>query len=91
MNVYVDSSVLLRVVLGEAGRLRSWGRIDHVVSSELIRLESLRTIDRARLRLRLDDEDVAQRRWAVLEAIESFDLIPVTSDVLERPPSHSPR
>ncbi len=84
MTVYVDSSVLLRVILGEAGRLGSWARIDHAVSSELIRLESLRTIDRARLRLRLEDEDVARRRSAVLEAIESFSLVPVTTDVLER-------
>lgn len=84
MSVYVDSSVLLRVILGETGRLRSWGRIDHVVSSELIRLESLRTIDRARLRLGLDDEDLALRRSAVLDAIDSFDLVPVTTGVLER-------
>lgn len=84
MSVYVDSSVLLRVILGEPGRLRGWARIDHVLSSELTRLESLRTIDRARLRLRLDDEEVAQRRSAVLEAIETFDLVPVSADVLER-------
>ncbi len=64
--------------------MRSWGRIDRVVSSELIRLESLRTIDRARLRLGLDDEDLALHRSAVLDAIDSFDLVPVTTGVLER-------
>ncbi len=84
MNVYVDSSVLLRVVLGEPQRLRIWSRIDRPVSSELIRLESLRTIDRARIRLRLEDRAVAEHRAAVLETIEGFSLIPVGSSVLER-------
>lgn len=84
MNVYVDSSVLLRVVLGERGRLRIWPKITAAVSSEVIRLECLRTIDRARLRLGLDDEDVADRRAAVMEAIESFALAPLGPEVLER-------
>ena len=84
MNVYVDSSVLLRVVLGEPGRLRIWPRITGAVSSELIILECLRTIDRARIRLRLDDKDVSQRRAAVLEAIEGFGLVPIGPPVLER-------
>ena len=84
MNVYVDSSVLLRIVLGEPHRLRVWGRITSAVSSELVRLECLRTIDRARLRLGLADEEVADRRWALLEAIEGFSLVPIIPRVLER-------
>jgi len=84
LNVYVDSSVLLRVVLGEPGRLRIWPKITTAVSSELIRLECLRTIDRARLRLGLDDDQVADRRAATLEAIEGFTLVPLGAPVLER-------
>lgn len=84
MNVYVDSSVLLRVVLGEPGRVRIWPRITRAVASELVRLECLRTIDRARIRLRLEDEDVAGRRAAVLEAIETLSLVPVGPRILER-------
>lgn len=84
MNVYVDSSVLLRVVLGEPGRLRVWQRVTAAVASELILLECLRTIDRARIQLRLEDEEVAYRRAAVLEGIEAFSLVPVGPPVLER-------
>ena len=84
MNVYVDSSVLLRVVLGEPGRLRIWPTISVAVASELISLECLRTIDRARIELRLPDEDVADRRAAVLEAIDAFTIVPVGPSVLER-------
>lgn len=84
MNVYVDSSVLLRVILGEPGRLRIWSKITSVVASELTTLECLRTIDRARIRLRLADEEIADRRAAVLETIETFILVPVGPPVLER-------
>lgn len=84
MNVYVDSSVLLRVVLGEPGRLRIWSKIARSVTSELITLECLRTIDRGRIRFRLTDEEVADRRAGVLETIETFNLVPVGPPVLER-------
>lgn len=84
MNVYVDSSVLLRIVLGEPRRLQVWGRISQAVSSELIRLECLRTLDGARITLRLEDEVVAERRAAVLDVIQGFSLIPVAAPVLER-------
>ena len=84
MTVYVDSSVLLRVVLGESGTLSSWRRITQPVSSEVIRLECLRTIDRARLTRRIGDADVAARRGAVLEQLEGFTLVKLDSRVLER-------
>lgn len=84
MNVYVDSSVLLRVILAEPQRLPSWTRIDQAMSSELIRLEALRTIDRARITFGLADEEVARRRAAMLETLDGFGLIPVSMAVLER-------
>jgi predicted nucleic acid-binding protein len=84
MTVYVDSSVLLRIVLGEPGPLRSWTRITRAVSSELIRLECLRTIDRARIRERLPDREVAARRAAVLEQLDAFDLVRIDGRVLGR-------
>ncbi len=84
MNVYVDSSVLLRIVLREPDRLRIWPKVTNAVSSELIRLECLRTIDRARVRLRLADRRIAQYRADVLEAVEAFSLVALDSIVLER-------
>ena len=84
MNVYVDSSILLRVILGEPERLSSWGRITLAVSSELIRLECLRTIDRARIQLRLTDESVSRQRANVLEVLEGFSIMPLTTTVLRR-------
>ena len=84
MNAYVDASVLLRLVFGEEPLLSVWDRITRPVSSELIRVECLRTLDRARLAFRLDDEVVAERRAALLELIARLELAPVSSAVLER-------
>ncbi|MBI3770824.1 MAG: type II toxin-antitoxin system VapC family toxin [Deltaproteobacteria bacterium] len=84
MILYVDSSVLLRVVLHERGRLREWARSRRWISSQLVRTECLRTIDRARLRFGLTDDQVAIRRGAILEYLRAFDLIALDSGVLER-------
>lgn len=84
MNVYVDSSVLLRIILGEPSPLAAWSTITAPISCELIRIECLRTIDRARLRLGLDDEQVALHRAEVIEALESFTLVMLDGPVLAR-------
>jgi hypothetical protein len=82
--LYVDSSVLLRVVLHERGRLREWGSSRRWISSQLIRTECLRTLDRARLQFALTDEEVARRRTATLEYLRAFDLVLLDTAVLER-------
>ena len=84
MTLYVDSSVLLRVVLGERSVLKEWRRSRRWISSELIRPECLRTIDRARLQLGIADEDVAERRAGVLEYLRAFELVRLDRAVLER-------
>lgn len=84
MFVYVDSSVLLRVVLGEPKRLRSWSRIVQPASSELIRVECSRTLDRARLAGVLGDDEVADRREAVEEVLATFDLVTIDRRILRR-------
>jgi predicted nucleic acid-binding protein len=84
MNAYVDSSVLLRVVLGEPGRLKIWSKLTNPMSSELIRLECMRTIDRGRIRLGLDDRSVAKQRSAVIETIDTLRLISLDRLILDR-------
>ena len=72
------------MVLGEPERLGIWPKITTAVSSELIKLECLRTIDRARVRLGLSDKEVSQNRSDVLEALDALDLIVLDRRVLER-------
>jgi predicted nucleic acid-binding protein len=84
MIAYVDSSVLLRIALGQSNALREWSQIDRGVSSALITTESLRTLDRARLRAKLSDIDIARRRSTILALIESLELVEVDAPILDR-------
>ena len=83
MIAYVDASVLLRIVLGEKDQLSSWEEIDPV-SSDLIRVECLRVIERYRRSDAFDDSVVAERRAAVLVLLQAFRLTGITESILDR-------
>jgi predicted nucleic acid-binding protein len=79
MSVYLDASVALRKLQREAGSLASWGRWERAYSSELLRVEVLRSIDRNRLKGALTDDDVAElvaKAYAIFDAIELVELGP---------------
>jgi uncharacterized protein len=84
MIAYVDASVLLRVALGQPNALPEWRRIDRGVSSALVMTESLRTLDRLRLRADLSDAEVAARRATILALVDSLELVEIDSVVLAR-------
>lgn len=84
MIAYVDSSVLLRIALGQPNALPEWRDIERGVSSALAMTESLRTLDRIRLRVNLSDLEVARRRATILALIESLELVEVDTHVLDR-------
>ena len=84
MIAYVDTSALLRIVLREAGALGDLRSYDGLVSSELIAVESMRTIDRLRLQGSLTAEEAATRRRTVDEWLEAIDLVLLRPPVLSR-------
>ena len=84
MIAYVDASVLLRVALAQPDALPEWSRIQRGVSSALVTTESLRTLDRLRLRTNLADAEVAKRRATILALIASLDIVEVDAVVLDR-------
>jgi predicted nucleic acid-binding protein len=84
MIAYVDASVLLRVALGQPDALAEWRHIEQGVSSALVMTESLRTLDRLRLRTNLVDADVAKRRATILSLISSLELVDIDAVVLGR-------
>lgn len=84
MTAYVDASVLLRVVLGQAGRLVEWESVTRAVSSSLLRVECLRAIERLRLGGMLAGAEVASRRGAVLALLAASELVLPDALVLER-------
>jgi predicted nucleic acid-binding protein len=83
LTTYVDSSVLLRIVLGEPAALVEWPSIEPV-SSELIRVECLRALERLRHTGALGDDTIAERRVAVLDTLSRFRLVEASRTILER-------
>ena len=84
MIAYVDASVILRLALGQANGLTEWSKVQRGVSSALITTESLRTLDRLRLRAKLSDSEIAARRSAILSLIASLELVELDAAVLDR-------
>jgi predicted nucleic acid-binding protein len=81
---YVDASVLLRVALAQPDALPEWTQVERGVSSALVTVESLRTLDRLRLRAGLGDEEVAVRRAAIMSLVASLELVDIDAAVLDR-------
>jgi predicted nucleic acid-binding protein len=84
MTAYVDTSALLRLVLREPGALEELRGYKALVSSELIAVESRRTIDRLRLQGALTPEEAAERLKAVTDWLEAIDLVLLRPPVLSR-------
>ena len=84
MIAYIDTSALLRIVLREPGALAELRTYDGLVSSELIAVESARTIDRLRLQGSLTAEEAAARLRTVHEWLEAIDLVLLRTPVLSR-------
>ena len=84
MIAYVDSSVVLRLILGQAGRLPEWRTVDQGIASALVEVECLRTLDRMRLAEPLAEDEIAVRREAVYRVVETLEVVEVTRAVLGR-------
>jgi len=76
--------VILRLALGQANALVEWSKIRRGVASALVKTESLRTLDRLRLRAKLSDAEVATRRAAILSLIGSLEVVELDATVLDR-------
>jgi len=81
---YLDSSIILRKIFGEAHPLREWSKIKQGFSSRLLRIECLRTIDRLRSKHMLTPEKVAQRLTALQSVLAHVGILPLSPRVQER-------
>jgi uncharacterized protein len=84
VTAYVDTSALLRLVLREPGALEELRSYEALVSSELIVVESRRTLDRLRLLGSLTTEEAAERLKVVTDWLEAIDLVLIRPPVLSR-------
>ena len=84
MIAYLDTSALLRLVLREPGALDQLRSCEALVSSELVTIEALRTVDRLRLQGSLSSEEAASRRAIVIDWLEAVDLVLLQRPILAR-------
>lgn len=84
MVAYIDSSILLRVIFSEPGSLKEFKKIKSAVSSELLRVECMRTIDRIRIANRFSDEVYLEYIRRFFLFLEKIDMIPIQREILNR-------
>jgi predicted nucleic acid-binding protein len=84
VKAYLDSSVVLRVILGQTDQLQQWKEIEMGIASRLLAVECLRTLDRLRFAGRLSVDDAVARREAVYRIVNALTIIEVTPEILGR-------
>ena len=84
MIVYLDTSVVLRVLFREPHPIDIWGKWDKAYSSALWRVEALRTVDRLRLLHEITDREVADLVRNVQIIHETFAIYPLDERILQR-------
>src|SRR4030095_555764 len=84
MTVYIDSSVILRILFRESNPVEVWAKWDSAFSSSLWRVEALRTVDRLRLSGDLSDEDVADLVREIRIVHETLAIYPLSERILQR-------
>ena len=83
MIVYVDTSVVLRHLLGQPNVL-DWSDWESAYSNEVLGLEGRRAIDRLRLESVLDDAGVAEAHEELARIERHIGQIPLVRPLLRR-------
>ena len=84
MIVYLDTSTVLRALLGQLPVLAGWGNWGEAYSSDLMGVEARRAIDRLRLAAALDDAGVADAHAELARIERSLGRVRLTRRVLAR-------
>ncbi|MGB7949044.1 MAG: type II toxin-antitoxin system VapC family toxin [Candidatus Binatia bacterium] len=84
MKVYIDSSVVLRVLFQEPNPVPIWSKWDKAYSSSLWRVEALRTVDRLRLLHEISDREVADLVREVQFVHETLAIHPLDERIMQR-------
>lgn len=84
MNAYIDSSVVLRIIFGEKNALRITKDLQYIISSEILKIECLRTIYRIANSLRLSDDEIAERCGLLYKALHTIRFVKLDDAIIER-------
>lgn len=84
MIAYVDSSVILRLILGQSDALAEWPGVERGVASELVEVECLRTVDRMGHADTIPTDRSVELREAIYRLIDTLEVVGLSRPVLAR-------
>ena len=84
MNVYLDSSFVIRQLLGVRPECPFWGKWEKAYASTLMRTECFRAANLLRLSGKIDDAQRARLGLWIEKVVSSVTLVPVTDAILHR-------
>ena len=90
MNVYLDTSVLLRWLLNDSARYKNFFQWKKSVASELIWIESNRALNRLRLENRISDLEFSQLHQTLSKFYKSLYVIEINAEIKKRAASPFP-
>jgi predicted nucleic acid-binding protein len=84
VKLYVDSSVILRIIVGAANALDDWKTWRAPASSVLLQIECLRTLDRYQKSREITRAELPRSYTALHEAMSRTELLKIDGNILER-------
>lgn len=84
MNLYLDSSFVIRQLLGVRPECPFWGAWEKAYASTLMRTECFRVANLLRLGGKIDDAQRARLGSWIEKVVSTVTLVPVTDAILHR-------
>ena len=84
MNVYLDSSFVIRQLLGVRPACPFWGKWEKAYASTLMRTECFRAANLLRLSGKIDDTQRARLGTWIEKVVSTVTQVPVTDAILHR-------
>ncbi|MFH0800141.1 MAG: PIN domain-containing protein [Pseudomonadota bacterium] len=83
-TAFLDTSIVLRHILGERGARAGLEKFDKLYASEILRVEALRALDRLRISGRWPEEEVALRVRLLTATGAAISWVPIQPAILRR-------
>jgi predicted nucleic acid-binding protein len=90
MTAYLDSSVVLRHLIGQKDALRELRLVRRAVASRILEVECLRTLDRLRVDGSISEGKLAHLREKAHEVFATVEVVEVTRTLLRRAAQPTP-
>ncbi|MFP6663301.1 MAG: type II toxin-antitoxin system VapC family toxin [Deltaproteobacteria bacterium] len=84
MILFLDTSVLLRVLLNQRPLLPEWATWTRAYASEILLVEARRAVDRHRLAANLNDSQITQAHAALRSMENGLEIVSLDRAILER-------